>query len=131
MRKEKRDMAKQPASASPDLSGPGAGSAGPGVPRKPGRPKGTPKTGGRAKGTPNKKTAEIREMLLSLKCDPITGMARIAMNNRKPPELRGRMYSELAQYMWPKRKAIEYAGPEGEALVIKIVRFGDGDHASQ
>ena len=128
-------MPKEHANVEPDLSGRGAGSAGPGVPAKrgPGRPKGLGKVpgSGRAKGTVNKRTAEIREMLLTLKCDPITGMARIAMNKRNPPELRGRMYSELAQYMWPKRKAIEHAGPEGENLVIKIVRFGDGDHASQ
>ncbi len=91
--------------------------------RPPGRPKGTPKTGGRAPGTPNKKTAEVRELLLSLKCDPVTGMARIAMNTTNPPELRGRMYSELAQYMWPKRKAIEVSGEAGPyVLAIQLTR---------
>ncbi len=71
--------------------------------RKPGRPRGLGKVpgSGRAKGVPNKKTAEVRELLLSLKCDPVRGMALIAMNKKNPPELRGRMYSELAQYMWP------------------------------
>ncbi len=91
--------------------------------RPPGRPKGTPKTGGRAKGTPNKKSAEVRDLLLSLGCDPVTGMARIAMNTTNPPELRGRMYSELAQYMWPKRKAIEVSGEAGPyVLAIQLTR---------
>ncbi len=37
----------------------------------------------------------------------------------------------LARKIVPDMKAVEYSGPEGENLVIKIVRFGDGDHASQ
>jgi hypothetical protein len=32
-----------------------------------------------------------------LHCDPITGMALIAMNEKNPVELRARIYSELAQ----------------------------------
>ena len=89
-------------------------------PKRVGRPPGQPRTGGRQKGTPNKKTAEIRELLLSLKCDPVSGMARIAMNKKNPPELRGRMYSELAQYMWPKRKAIEVSGDDGGPYILAI-----------
>jgi hypothetical protein len=33
-------------------------------------------------------------------------MALIAMNEKNPIELRARMYSELAQYVAPKRKAL-------------------------
>ncbi len=90
--------------------------------RGPGRPKGLGKVpgSGRKPGTVNKKTAEVRELLLSLKCDPITGMARIAMNSKNPPELRGRMYSELAQYLWPKRKAIEVSGDDGGPYILAI-----------
>ena len=88
--------------------------------RGPGRPKGYPRSGGRAKGTPNKKTAEVRELLLSLKCDPVRGMALIAMNKKNPAELRGRMYSELAQYLFPKRKAIEVSGEDGGPYVLAI-----------
>ncbi len=36
--------------------------------------------GGRQKGTPNKRTAAATETLEALGCDPIAGMARIAMN---------------------------------------------------
>lgn len=77
--------------------------------------------GGRVKGTPNKITDDIVEKLKSLRCDPIEGMARIAADNENPPELRGRMYSELAQYVAPKRKAVEHSGPGGGALLVKVV----------
>ena len=51
---------------------------------KGGRPPGLPKTGGRQKGTPNKATQTVAEKLDALGCDPIEGMARIAMNERIP-----------------------------------------------
>lgn len=68
------------------------------------------KTGGRKKGTPNKRTQEIQDRLAELNCDPVEGMAKLAMDPENSPELRGRMYSELAQYVYPKRKAIEHSG---------------------
>lgn len=71
--------------------------------------KGT-KTGGRQKGTPNRATADVRGRLQELGCDPIEGMARIAMDMENSAELRGRMYAELACYIAPKRKAIEVSG---------------------
>ena len=67
------------------------------------------KTGGRIKGTPNKRTLDIQQRLDDLGCDPIVGMAKLAQDENNPPELRGRMYSELAQYIAPKRRAIEVA----------------------
>ena len=39
------------------------------------------KTGGRATGTPNKRTQEAAQILEELDCDPIRGMAEIAMGN--------------------------------------------------
>ncbi len=65
------------------------------------------KTGGRQRGVPNKRTVEIADKLAALGCDPITGMAHMAMDNSYPPELRAKMYSELAQYLYPKRKAAD------------------------
>lgn len=67
------------------------------------------KTGGRTAGTPNKKTAEAMERLEALGCDPLEGMAMLAMDSANAPELRGRMYAELAGYVYPKRKAVELA----------------------
>jgi hypothetical protein len=71
------------------------------------------KTGGRQKGTPNRKTAEVAERLAALGCDPLEGLARLAMDPANSPELRGRMFAELAQYLHPKRKATELSGPDG------------------
>jgi hypothetical protein len=78
------------------------------------------KTGGRVAGTPNRKTQEVGELLESLGCNPIEGMARIAMNEAHSPELRGRMYAELAQYIAPKRKAVEVSGTDGHAIEFSI-----------
>jgi hypothetical protein len=67
------------------------------------RPKGSPKTGGRRLGTPNKRTDELAEKLSQLDCDPIAGLARIALAENTSPELRVRCFAELAQYVHPKR----------------------------
>lgn len=64
------------------------------------------KTGGRTQGTPNRSTLEVADRLKELGCDPIAGMATIATDPSASLELRGRMYSELAQYVYPKRKAL-------------------------
>lgn len=66
------------------------------------------KTGGRKTGTPNKRTAEVSNRLSELGCDPIEGMAKLAMDEGNSPELRGRMYAELAGFVVPKRKAIDF-----------------------
>ena len=78
------------------------------------------KTGGRQKGTPNRRTQEIIEKLDTLGCDPIEGMARIAMDESNTVELRGRMYAELAHYVFPKRKAIEHSGDIGRQYVARM-----------
>ena len=78
------------------------------------------KTGGRSAGTPNRKTKEVSELLESLGCNPIEGMVAIAANQQNPPELRGRMYAELAQYVYPKRRAVEHSGDGGDPLQQKI-----------
>lgn len=72
--------------------------------------KGKPKSGGRKKGTPNRRTVEVQEKLAALNCDPVEGMARIALDDKNPPELRLRAYAELAPYVYPKRKAVEVSG---------------------
>jgi hypothetical protein len=69
------------------------------------------KTGGRQQGTPNKRTQEVSERLAELGCDPIEGMALIAMDESNSPELRGRMFAELAAYVAAKRRAVEVTSP--------------------
>lgn len=77
----------------------------------PGPPKGV-RYGGRQKGTPNKNTQDIQAKLDALGCDPIQGMAEIAAEARRTGDLNlaGIMYKELAQYIAPKRKAVEVQG---------------------
>ena len=75
-------------------------------------PKGR-KTGGRQKGTPNKATQDVVARLNELGCDPIEGMAALALDTTNTAELRGRMFAELAQYIAPKRKAVEHSAEPG------------------
>jgi hypothetical protein len=77
---------------------------------------------GRPKGALNKRTRDVIDRLAALRCDPIAGMAKIAMDKKTPLEIRARMYSELAQYVAPKRKALEHSAQPGmiEALLAKI-----------
>ncbi len=78
--------------------------------------------GGRQKGTPNKATADIAARLEALGCDPIAGMARLALDEANSPELRGKMFSELAQYVAPKRKAIEHSAEPGHRGRVRRLR---------
>ena len=50
------------------------------------------------------------------------GMAQIALDEKNPVEVRARMFSELAQYVAPKRKALEHSAEPGmiEALLARI-----------
>lgn len=78
------------------------------------------KTGGRTSGTPNKATQLIADKLEALGCDPIEGMAHIAMDTFNPLEIRARMFAELAQYVAPKRKSVEIDTGEKERIVFNI-----------
>ncbi len=121
------------------------------------------KTGGRKAGAPNKKSQEVIDKLEALDCDPIEGMARIALQAEKDASdsfksiidgmnevitegdddiegvlnsifskhvkerrehlmLAGGMYKELAQYIAPKRKAIEMSGPDGKDLIPEAIK---------
>lgn len=78
--------------------------------------------GGRAKGTKNRATLDVEAKLKRLGCDPISGMAAIAMADNTALDLKARMYSELAQYIAPKRKATEITGPGGGDLTVRILK---------
>ena len=81
------------------------------------------KTGGRTKGTPNKKTQIIQQQMEDLGFDPIESMieiSRLAMAN-KDYSLAGQIAKELAQYIYPKRKAVEHVTEEDlEPMQITI-----------
>ncbi len=77
--------------------------------------------GGRAKGVKNKATQDVIERLHELDCDPLEGMATIAKQAMAEGDmaLAGQMYKELAQYIAPKRKAIEIALDVDKPISIK------------
>ena len=94
-------------------------------------------------GKLNKLSMQIDKKLAELNCDPLEGMARIAqlsetafrdalreLNNGedvkiaglyKDLALAGKMYTELAQYVAPKRKAIEHSGNIEGGFVVHIL----------
>jgi hypothetical protein len=79
---------------------------------------------GRPKGSKNKQTLAVIDRLEALGCDPIEGMARIAMDEGADMSLRAQMYKELAQYIAPKRKAVEMK-TEGQISLIDVIRAID------
>jgi hypothetical protein len=83
--------------------------------------KGSPKpaNSGRKKGTPNKSTQTVAEILAKLKCDPIEGLAKIAMES-EDEAIRVKCYSELARYRYPQLKAIEHSGPGGSPIQFNV-----------
>ncbi len=85
------------------------------------------KTGGRVGGAPNRATADVQARLAALKCDPIEGMAQLALDPGNSAELRGRMYAELAQYIAPKRKAVEIGIEPGSAPSFVIFGVAESE----
>lgn len=90
------------------------------------------KTGGRKKGTPNKKSQALMDRLKSLGCDPIEDMALVAKEAKTEGDwnLLLSASKELAQYVYPKRKAVEVTGEDGgpiQTQPIGIVGASDTD----
>ncbi len=73
---------------------------------------------GRKAGTPNKRTASIEEKLAAIGCDPIQAMARLAMDESEPSALRFAALKELAAYIAPKRKAIEFNSGQNQVVLL-------------
>ena len=82
--------------------------------------------GGRKKGTPNKRTEKVKqsiqETIEKIGCDPLEAMFEIAIQAKKEGDLSLALnaYKELAQYVAPKRKAVELSNEEGKEP-LKIV----------
>jgi len=79
-----------------------------------GRKPGASKTGGRKAGTPNKKTTELLDKIEAF-CkergiegyDPVIQMVEIANHDEADLPLKLNAAKEVAQYIHPKRKALE------------------------
>ncbi len=79
------------------------------------------KTDCRTSGTPNRKTQAVIDRLDALGCDPIEGMARIAMDEKVEMSIRAQMYKELAQYVASKRKAVEIQADPGQSYLDALI----------
>ena len=80
---------------------------------------------GRPAGKANKRSQEIQDRLEKLGCDPIEGMAVIAMDPNTDDSLKMQCYKELAQYIAPKRKAIDMEASLDGNVTIEVVRVSD------
>jgi hypothetical protein len=83
------------------------------------------KTGGRQKGTPNKAKQALLEAIQQRFPDyhPVLAMADIANDMDLPVDLRFSAHKEIAQYVEPKRKAIEASVKlDGELEITQIER---------
>ncbi len=85
--------------------------------------------GGRQKGTPNRTSLGVVDQLAALGCDPIENLARFAqgkpikamvdgvrMDVIPTPDQQLAANKELAQYVAPKRKAVEHTTAGGEPI---------------
>jgi len=68
---------------------------------------------GKKPGTKSYKTLAIEEKLESLGCDPIKAMVELAEDKNTETSIRAKLYCELANYIYPKRKATELSGSIG------------------
>ncbi len=80
---------------------------------------------GRPKGSLGEKTLAVQEKLQQLGCDPIEALANISMDTNNTPELRFQANKELAQYVAPKRKAIEMDANLDGGLKVNLVQFAE------
>jgi len=85
--------------------------------------KGRQKTGGRIKGGVTRVQADLRERIAALFPDycPIESMAAIAQDGTQELTLRLSAHKEVAQYLYPKRKAIELSGSVATTTLSQIL----------
>ena len=82
---------------------------------------------GRPKGSLGEKTKAVQAKLDQLGCDPIEALANISMDTSNTPELRFQANKELAQYVAPKRRAVEMDALVDGGLNVNVVQFSNQD----
>ena len=80
---------------------------------------------GRPVGAKGKNVGLVKAQLQELDCDPILELVLIARDINTEPVYRIKIYSELANYIHPKLKAIEHTGvdilPTQNKYLVEIV----------
>ena len=69
---------------------------------------------GRPKGSKSIKTKLVEEKLAVLDYDPIHAMVELAKGDETPIAVKAKLASELASFVFPKRKAVEHSGNIGK-----------------
>jgi hypothetical protein len=77
------------------------------------------KTGGRQKGSLNKKTLDLLKICEEEGIEPFREMVRECARMDQPKE-RFDALEKICQYLFPKKRAIEVTGDDGEDLGIKV-----------
>lgn len=77
--------------------------------------------GGRKKGVPNKRTQAVADKLAEIGFDPLESLARLAMDAKKEGDkvMEFQASKELAQYVAPKRKAMEVSADTSNIITIE------------
>jgi len=82
---------------------------------------------GRPKGSKSRDKAAVLDVCRRFKCDPIEGLIRVSQSLRDTPrkslsaqKLEAWCYAELAQYCYPKLKAVEHSGKVQHELPLVV-----------
>lgn len=81
-----------------------------------------PEGSGRKKGTPNKRTEEVLEILAKHKFNVIEELIELYHRTGNEDATAGvavKVLTELASYVYPKRKAIEHSGLNGGPIELE------------
>lgn len=78
---------------------------------------------GSRKGVPNKRSLDAAAVIAKHfpGWDPLVELAKMARDASLTPEQRMRAMMEVAQYMHPKRKAVEMTGADGGPIKWSLV----------
>lgn len=89
--------------------------------------------GGRPKGSVNKKTAAMQAELAAAGTEtPLEYMLRVMGDRTAEHSRRDDMAKAAAPYLHAKLASIEHKGPDGGAIVIKVVKYtNDGNPSSE
>ena len=75
---------------------------------------------GRPKGSISAKTRMVQTKLEELDYDPIKAMVELAKDEETPVAVKAKLASELAGFVYPKRKAVEYSGSDGGPIQHEV-----------
>ncbi len=53
---------------------------------------------------------DVASRLEELRCDPIEGLARLALDAKIDPAIRRLCFSDLMKYVYPQRRSVEFSG---------------------